>query len=206
MIPPGGPDADAIPTTLRDPSLLSPVRQRIIDMALGYVGCGATKDHDRYMDLVCGPGDMDAQMRRALEGASGCALVARGLLRKVGCTAPVLLDRYRIGHAMSDLEMVGRDADCWVDARHAEGALPRPGDIVVLSSPTGGHAFTIVELRLGERTTLDSVDGGQRDAQGAQQILRFARWWSTIEGLLVDHAYSTRYVRGWIDVDGLGVG
>lgn len=182
---------------------LSPIRCKLVALAESYIGCGEGKDHERYLDLVCGPHDLDPQMRNALDHASGCALVARGLWRKAGLVHPLLQDRYRIRHAMADIEQIARDYGAWVPGKDTGGKLPKPGDAVVLDSPTGGHAFTVLAVHIGEKLELESVDGGQLDAQGHQLILRMHRYWSTSGRVLVDHAYRSRPVRGWVDVDKL---
>lgn len=205
MITPRDTEPDTAPSTLREGEcLLSPLRRRLVELALSYVGCGVTRDRERYLGLVCGPGDQDAQMRRALEGASGCALAVRGLWRLAGVDHAYLRDRYRIGHAMADIETIARDHGAWVRARDLDDARPRPGDAVVLASPTGGHAFTVIGVHDGaDRLELESVDGGQRDERLAQYITRMSRWWSGVAAGLVDHAYTSRAVHGWVDVDRL---
>ena len=194
---------DPLAITQPDTEILSPIRQRLVDIATGLVGLDDATDPARYLALVCGPGDVDGPIRRALEGASGCALAVRGIWRAAGLVHPLIDDRYRVGWAMQDLETIATEAGAWVPARGRMVALPMPGDAVILSSPTGGHAFTVTALHVGERVELESVDGGQKDAKGRQWIARMHRYWTTDGGEIWDHAYQARQVHGFVNVDKL---
>ena len=184
------------------PEMLSPERQKLVAIATSLIGLDDAQDPQRYLDLVCGPGDVDAPMRQALEHASGCALTVRGIWRQAGLCHPLLMDRYRIGHAMSDLEIIARESGAWVEPRPG-APLPMPGDAVVLASPTGGHAYTVIAVHVGERVELESVDGGQVDKAGKQWIARMTHTWTVEGGAIVDRAYSARRVHGFVNVDKL---
>lgn len=187
---------------------LSAIRKALVQLATDHIGCGVGKDRDEYLRLVAGPGDQDDTMRKALCTMSGCALTVRGLWRLAGLDHPLLRNRYVVGHAMQDLEAIAREAGAWVMARGRRGAIPQPGDAVILESQTGGHAFTVVESRPlpGSVCELVSVDGGQKDREGRQMLSRFRRQWSSDGGDVWDHACTTRRVRGWANVDLLGWG
>ena len=204
MITPNDTMADTIPDTLRTgaESLLSPARRRLVALATSYVGCHDTTDRDRYLALICGPGDQSAQAHHDLEGASGCALTVRGLWRLAGLMHPILTAPYVTGHAMQDLEAIARETGAWVEPKPG-APLPMPGDAVILASPTGGHAYTVLAVHVGERTELETVDGGQRDAAGRQWVARMTHMWTTEGGGIVDRAYSARRVHGFVNVDKL---
>lgn len=185
---------------------LSGIRRTLVQLANDHIGCGVGVDREQYLQLVAGPGDTDEAIQKALCTMSGCALTVRGLWRLAGLDHPKLRNRYEIGHAMEDLQSIAREAGGWVQARSRRGALPQPGDAVILESQTGGHAFTVLEISPlpGRLAELVTVDGGQKDSEGRQKISRFRRHWSQDGADVHDHACITRRVAGWIDVDCLG--
>jgi hypothetical protein len=131
---------------------------------------------------------------------STCALVARGWLRRLGVQHLVLDAAYRNGRAMMDLETIGRDLGAWITP--AAGAMPRPWDVVVLDSASGGHAYCV---ELVEGALLETIDGGQHEGarlgDGPQFIARMRRRWVRSRRGWLDVGVTTRAVRGWIDVE-----
>ncbi len=124
-----------------------------------------------YLALIA-PGETP---QRAAEMAlmSGCALVARAILRHF-ISHPLLERPYVTGHAMQDLVQIG------VDARATRGALiPEPGDIVIVGGGANGggpeHAWTCLDVvgdpyDAGAGLLVTGLDGGQLDGYGAQAI------------------------------------
>jgi hypothetical protein len=148
-----------------------PARADVVRLARLLDGLSASEtDPDvraRYLALVA-PGE-EAQKAAEMARMSGCALVARGILREV--LEHELLERtYRIGHAMSDLVEIARRAGGFYD--YAD-RIPEPGDLVIVGEGAAEHVWIAVEL-LGDdgRDCLDfdGLDGGQVDEHGAQCI------------------------------------
>lgn len=182
------------------------VRARIVALALSYVGvsCRTKEGRERYLELVAGPGDTDAAMLGYLTApkTSGCGLTVRGLWRRCGLRHPLLEARYRPGMAMSDVQMIAREAGAW---RVNPAVLPRPGDAVLIDRPAGGHLYTCTEIGPGPVCTIDSVDGGASDG-GAQAIAARHRVWTLgAGGRVVDHrdGGGSYAVLGWADVGAL---
>ena len=69
---------------------LSPIRQRVVQAALGAVGLNATDRTTEFEDFLGGPGESDVMKRgMALSPQSStCGLVARAILRTAGFTDP----------------------------------------------------------------------------------------------------------------------
>ena len=182
----------------------SSLRARLCALAASFEGVGMGTDPNRYLALIMGPAD-GAERREYFATRSGCGLVARGLLRMAGCVAPVLLAAYRDGHAISDLQELASEAGGWVPAFQRGDRLPKAGDVVILASATGGHAYTLIAGAgvLGE--ALESIDGGQKDGLGQQKIGRCQRQLSMEGGVLIDRDRfgNTRSVHGWVDIDRL---
>ncbi len=182
------------------------VRARIVSLALSYVGvsCRTKEGRERYLELVAGPGDTDAAMLGYLTApkTSGCGLTVRGLWRRCGLRHPLLESRYRPGMAMSDVQMIAREAGAW---RTGLSTPPRPGDAVLIDRPHGGHLYTVTDVGPGPVLTIDSVDGGASDG-GAQAIAARRRTWTLgAGGRIVDHREGggSYAVLGWADVAAL---
>ncbi len=163
-----------------------------------------------YLELM-GPNEPE-QVRRdftvtvnkdGMRGASGCALLGRALLLRAGIEHPRLRANYVSGKAVEDLYEIARQAGGLVDVRmHGlRGRLPKRGDMPWMSSPE--HVCIVRTLEdhdaarsLEEETydagaavvplrgiTIESTDGGQRDAGGWQIIRpRSRRWYRDTRG------------------------
>lgn len=123
---------------------------------------------ERYLDLIAW-GETE-RVRAALARCSGCALVVRGILRRIGFDDPELKARYRMGMAVADVVAIARRHGAWLP-----GTTPIvAGDIVLVGGVgLGGneHVFVVVDND-GARVT--SVDGGQV-VRGFQAVLRCSR-------------------------------
>lgn len=185
-------------------SSTSSLRARLCALAASFEGVGMGTDPNRYLALIMGPAD-GPERREYFATRSGCGLVARGLLRLAGCSSAILAAPYRDGHAIADLQEIAEAAGGWVPAFQRGDRLPKAGDVVILASATGGHAYTLVSGGglLGE--ALESIDGGQKDGLGQQKIGRCQRQLSMEGGVLVDRDRfgNARSVHGWLDVDRL---
>jgi hypothetical protein len=190
-------ESPTVPPTLRTGA---GVRERMVAIVEATVGLHQGRDRVRWLDLLAGPGDGPAQRQMfASWSTSSCALVARGWLRQLGVRHLVLEQAYVTGAAMRDLETIGRDLGAWVVPR--VGLMPLPGDVVVLDSSSGGHAYCAVKV---DGPTIESVDGGQHEGprlgDGPQFIARMRRRWAWERGRMRDYGVTTRPVRGWVDV------
>jgi hypothetical protein len=179
------------------------VRARIVALARSYVGCSCRtrEGRERYLELVAGPGDTDSAMVGYLTApkTSGCGLTVRGLWRRCGLRHPLLEARYRPGMAMSDVQMIAREAGAW---RTGLATPPQPGDAVLIDRPNGGHFFAVTDVSPGPLLTIDSVDGGASDG-GAQAIAARHRVWTNgAGGRIVDtrDGGGSYAVLGWCDV------
>lgn len=146
-----------------------------------------------YLALIA-PGETE-QRQAEMATMSGCALVCRGVWRHF-IAHPILDARYRTGDAMSDLVSIGREAH----ALRPAGAMPQPGDVVVVGGGSDGggseHAWTCIESRdLGAGEWLATgIDGGQRDAKGFEWVIERAH---DIGGG-IDHCGTTRRRVRWV--------
>lgn len=141
-------------------------RWAMVERALAVVGLGAAAPAP-YLDLIapCRSDRANEALCSGLLQMSGCALVVRGLWVRAGILPPVLTQPYRVGRAVADVVQVAREAGA---LRHATEAL-KPGHVVIVSGPE--HVLTVTQLvPAGARTLVRSVDGGQRDAAGRQQV------------------------------------
>lgn len=148
-------------------------RAALAEFALSLVGLTAdtapsrASCRERYLAAIA-PGEtpaMAAQMARM----SGCALVAlRGYLAAF-IKHPIVSRPYVIGHAVSDLVTVGREAH----AIREPGDAPEVGDVVIVGGGTDGggseHAWIFVE---GTASDAYGVDGGHFDVRGFQSVIR----------------------------------
>lgn len=138
------------------------VRDLFVANARGAVGLGAAPDvRDTWLDLVAP--DESEQMRTAMLGMNGCALLVRGLWRQAGVRHAALTSPYRIGMAVADVVQIAKDAGAW---RQGSDGQPDVGDVFLIDNPE--HVGTVVERP--DDTTIRSVDGGQRDAQGFEAV------------------------------------
>lgn len=138
------------------------VRQKFADNALSAVGLGAAPSvRDQWLAIVA-PNESD-QMRTAMLGMNGCALLVRGLWRQMGVSHVLLENPYRVGMAVADVVQIAKDAGAWVPGA---GGQPQVGDVFLIDGPE--HVGTVIDRP--DDTTILSVDGGQRDAQGFEAV------------------------------------
>lgn len=180
-------------------------RHLFVDAAMAVVGLGANprfpEKQEAYAQLIA-PDELPLKTRDMLR-MSGCALTVAGIWRAVGITHTKLNPPYVIGTAVSRLLSIARQVDAWVP--YSRGALPRPGDVVLVGdNKTGGteHVFlvsAIVSSSTGDY--LESIDGGQRDAQGYQVIERKKRLWiGQLDAVYTKEVLSKgRKIIGWVD-------
>lgn len=197
---------------------LSPedIRARAVEIAEGLVGMHANPADPEariaYMDLVA-PGESERR-REQLVAVSGCGLVVAAVWRALGVKAPELELPYRTGTAVSRLLRIAQRARAWV--MFAPGKVPAPGDAVIVGGGTSGgveHIYTVVgvEGEGGGSPVIDSVDGGQRDDDGEQEILARRRVWEGRRDLVEDASdpgaaeSAGRVIQGIIDVTRLPI-
>ena len=175
-------------------------RDYIASLANTYIGCGAAKDKDKYLDLLANDKD-SAAMKADMLKMSSCALTVRGLWRKLGCTHKILLDPYKIGKAMSDVMTIGKDYKAWYTPK--DQYQIGLGDAVIVGNPGHEHVFTITELLGGLEFV--SVDGGQ--GPGGTSIGECKRRWEMRSGKLTDinNSGSVRPILGYVDISKLGL-
>ncbi len=167
-------DTDAPPTDRAPPPVEmtdEEYRDQMVEIALSFEGCSAAPaTRQRYCDLLCTSPDDFADPRSRSEAAvqSGCARARLGFEFDAGLREDVLLRRYRTGYAVADVEMIARHRNAW---RPPTWPIGR-GDGVTILGPAGAHVLTAIGL-VGD--VLTSIDGGQRDPQHFEAILRRKR-------------------------------
>jgi hypothetical protein len=184
------------------------VRSAMVELARSFVGCGARSDRARYIALVSGPAECDDEARGRLLASRGCAIVAMGLVRSVGCTHPLLLAPRRMGHETNqDIITIARDLGAWVEAQDRGQRLPEPGDVTLARADTGTLHASVVIGRQGDRLPirLDTVDGGQIHPKiGGPMIGRMVHTWTEEAGQIVDNnGFRIRIVEGWANIEAL---
>lgn len=190
------------------------IRARAVEIAESLVGMSANRADPEarraYMDLVA-PGESERR-REQLATVSGCGLVVAAVWRALGVRAPELEMPYLTGTAVSRLLRIAQRARAWV--MFTTGSLPEPGDAVIVGGGSSGgveHIYTVIAVSEDEGPTLDSVDGGQRDDDGAQQILARRRAWEGRSDRVEDAsdpgatASGGRLIQGFIDVTRLPI-
>jgi hypothetical protein len=186
------------------------VRESLAALAGSYVGYSASKSREQYLDLIAPQEVETPEMRQSMAEMSSCALVVRGLWRKMGCTHEILTRPYRIGRAMSDIVEIARSLDAWRSPLEDNG--PYVGDAVIVGEDPRLHVFTIVEINdVGnEKWAVVSVDGGQ-GVKGAG-ILQRTRSWCVLKNALFDSVDPSpggpglgRPVYGYVDCTALGL-
>lgn len=125
---------------------------------------GRPESRDEYLALI-GPNESEMMQRDMLQ-MNGCALVVRGIWRRLGIQHELLMRPYRIGMAVADVVQIAKDADAWRRAGE-----PLAGDMFLIDNLE--HVGIVVERP--NPTTVISVDGGQRDGLGHQLIRRRSR-------------------------------
>jgi hypothetical protein len=164
-----------------------PTKSSMTTIARAMAGLGAgdmpAGRRQAYLDLIA-PIETDAE-RHAMAKMSGCALVARGLLRCYGVDAEQLRRPYVVGRAVSDVVEISE----WCGAWAGKDQRPEEGDIVVIGrSPSthetdeqrrtrlqtwggGEHVITVLGI---EGYSVRTLEGGQTD-DGGQCILEKVR-------------------------------
>lgn len=133
-----------------------------LELAQSYVGCGFADEPERFMTLVA-PGEDDATAR-AMAAESTCGLFIRGLLSQL-ITDPRVQAPYVPGAVMSDLAAMAREAGALL----GDFGDVQPGDLLMLASPE--HVLVVESID----NVLSSIQGGEKDAHGVQQIQRLPR-------------------------------
>lgn len=187
---------------------MSGIRERMVELASFYGRNGGTnvKDHrEGFLDLV-GPHE-SPEMRRAMLDMSSCALFVRGLWRELGLRHHLLLEPYRIGQAMADVQQIARELGALVEVTDS-ARVPKPGDSpIVWDKPDGTDAHVLVVCWVDEipgMLRIGSVDGGQRTAAGVRAITERKRTWAKKpDGWLDMPGGSPKRVRRWVDLEKL---
>jgi hypothetical protein len=183
------------------------IRERIVEVARLFIGCGVTEQRERYVDLLMAPED-PPRMRDYYAGkkTSGCALVIAGFLRLMGLQSPVLR-YYTMGFAMANLSTIARASNA-VRERYD---FPEPGDWVRVGGGSDGggdeHVFLVEEVTKDKESAcwkVRVIEGGQRDAEGNEIILESEHRWFYSFGVLWDeHGTIHRMVREIVNIEKL---
>jgi hypothetical protein len=143
-----------------------------LELVSSVVGLSYAKPtREAYLDLIA-PIEKEP-LRSEMGKMSGCALVARGLLRRYGWTDNEIMRCYRPGRAVADVVQMARTHLIW---RH-EDTMPQAGDIVLVGGPGNGgceHVFTVTAVD-PDGKMIQSVDGGQVDVGGWECIKLMSR-------------------------------
>ncbi len=129
---------------------------------------------------------------------SSCALVGRGYLARVLARPPAcVLAPYRTGRAVADLHEAAHDAGAILPV----GTLPERGDLVLVEPPE--HVWICTSLTIGPTGwPCESIEGGERDSSGYEQIGNRDRVLVQDEGAaaLWDEAMAPRLDRRVVEV------
>jgi len=189
------------------------IRNKIVEFAHTCPGLGASPANlevkKRYLELIAS-GEPPAKQEEMAK-MSGCALLTGGIWRVAGVDAASLHSPYKIGTAISRLVAIARAAKAWIPFK--EGEYPAPGDMVLVGDNGPGgveHVYTVVGIELSDgQVTIQSVDGGQRDARGHQAVLLKQRVWRGRQDCVVNASdpgaqkSGGRIIQGWADVSRL---
>jgi ribosomal protein L27 len=96
------------------------------------------------------------------------------------------------------MQEIARDAGAW----RTGGALPAPGDMVLINRQKGGHFYTCTEIGTGPICTIESVDGGVLDGDYQAIAARRRVWTLGAGGRIVDtrEGGGSYAVLGWVSV------
>lgn len=189
-----------------EPAPPGSLRDAIVSRALAMRNIGAAPaTRDAYLALIA-PGETP-NMQDSMAKMSGCGLTIGGFWRDVGIQHPSLDPPYKIGTAVSRLVELGKKMGGWVP--YQKGALPSPGDMVLVGDNAGGgieHVYTVIDAP--SESAIVSVDGGQVDSEGFQVIREKNRDWSSgkdTSQLATEPGWSAgpRKIIGWVDVSKL---
>jgi hypothetical protein len=135
-------------------------------------------------------------------GISTCAMVALGLLRRLGVDCQDIMDGYAddIGSGLNVAIRWAKRLTPSAWTRASSGAKPIPGDVIQVVGPM--HIATCIGWEQGQDGVWQcvSVDGGQVGTAGLQAVHVRRRPWVERQGVpYLGH----RRVDGWLDVDRL---
>jgi len=157
----------------------------MVRAALSFVGLSANRSAPQlraaYIATIA-PGETPARAED-MAVMSGCALIVRAYMRKLGIRHERLDAPYRDRKAVEDVYSIGLQA-CAVRSCSPEEP-PLPGDAVIVGGGEDGggleHVFIVTQATpayFNERHVfLTSVDGGQRDSERYQCVLVKSRDW-----------------------------
>jgi len=183
------------------------LRQVMLVNALSIVGVDANTSKSKFEQLlgpVNGRWDLDRPFkcyqsngRWITEGVSTCALVCRGLWRRIKVDMNALYNNYVFGTAISAEKQFAIMHNTWIEGQTAGSLIPSNGDYLIIGNNINIHALICIGWN---KDIMISVDGGQIDSIGLQCIKQCERRWI----IKSDGPYlGTRKVLGWINLCGL---
>src|SRR5262249_15077198 len=141
----------------------------------GLEGGGTT--YLEYVSVVATGENLQTQQSMAT--LSSCGLTVAGIWMACGYYGAALNAPYVTGTAISRLMQIGQDAGAYLP--YTPGALPNPGDMVLLGENTSEtHVYTVISVtpQSGGVTVIQSVDGGQPGTGGnSNAILNCTHTW-----------------------------
>lgn len=193
------------------------VRKAMLANCYSIIGVGASNKKTRplfenILGPVNGKWDLDRPFRAiqingkwVTQGVSTCALVCRGLWKRMNVDMDAIYKDYIFGTAISAEITFARKNKAWQPNWKDKALDLRPefGDYVVIGSGLSTHVLTVIGWGGDNGDTLISVDGGQVDAKNLQCIKRVERPWIQ-KGVTDDKLepyLGTRKVLGWIVFD-----
>jgi hypothetical protein len=182
------------------------IRETMAAAALEVVGLGAARHGgDQPIGALYRALIADGESDRAaadMMKMSGCGLVVRGLWRRCGLVDPRLEAPYVVGSVIATIEDMAREAGAWRSAANIVASVyqPQEGDVFMLDAPV--HVATLSRIVPSEALYIESkwfsVDGGQRDAGGAEFITTRVREYRSTARTLDGHA-----LLGVVDLEAL---
>lgn len=177
-----------------------PARDAMVNLAIKYPKHGGDKDPNAYFDLL-GANNPDFLRQ------SGCALVIRGFLRKLGVDDPRISGPYKNGMAPNNIQTLAQERDAWVTSKSAGKSLPSPGDAVqVARQQNGDHWFTVISVtQNGNTATIKTVEGGQPEYDngtdnGTGIAEKTQTWVYQDGGWQQKTSKGTKPILGWADI------
>lgn len=192
------------------------IRSKAVEIARAMAGLSANprdpESRRRYLEVIA-PGEPDAKTKE-MATMSGCGLLVAGIWREIGVKAKQLDPPYKVGSGVSRLIQIARAAKAWVPFK--KDARPQPGDMVLVGdNATGGveHVYTVVAVSDGAQgLEIQSVDGGQRDAERCQLVRLKDRVWRGSRDCVLSGSdpgaelAGGRVIQGWVDLSRLPFG
>lgn len=187
------------------------IRKAVIANAYAVKGFSATNKRKEFEDLlgpVKGKWDLDRPFKvrnvngkYITEGVSTCALVLRGLWRRMNVDMDALYKNYIFGTAISAEITFARKNKCWQPnwkERHLD-LRPEPGDYVVVGTGLSTHVLMVVRW---EDDICVSIDGGQLTNKNLQCVKEIKRKWVQKKvGKNIEPYLDSRKVLGWVVFD-----